>query len=62
MTSHTERHEHKSPRCKPSDEGKICQEAACVHDHHVSRHVEVRCEPKAGHHDVYECVHEMQRT
>ena len=56
----TESHEHKGPQCKPADEGNICQESACVHDHHVSRHVEVRCTPKAGDQGVFECVHETQ--
>jgi len=62
MTSQTERHEHKSPQCKPADQGEICGETACLHDHHVSRHVEVQCTPKAGHDDVFECVHETQRA
>jgi hypothetical protein len=60
MNHRTERHEHKNPQCKSSDQGKICQETACVHDHHVSRHAEVRCSPKEGHKDVFECVHEMK--
>ncbi len=29
MNTKTETHEHKSPQCKPADEGKICQESAC---------------------------------
>jgi hypothetical protein len=62
VNRHTESHEHKSPRCKPADAGSICQESACVHDHHVSRHIEVRCTAKAGHPDVFECVHETQRA
>lgn len=62
MSSETERHEHKSPQCKPSDAGKVCHEEACAHDHHVSHHVEVRCTPKQGHEGVYECVHEAQHT
>jgi hypothetical protein len=30
----TESHEHKSPQCKPADEGKISQEDVfeCVHE------------------------------
>ncbi|HTV93927.1 MAG TPA: hypothetical protein VMG98_14560 [Verrucomicrobiae bacterium] len=53
----TERHQHKAPQCKSSDAGTICQEEACRHDHHISRHVEVSCAPAKGQSDLYDCVH-----
>ncbi len=56
-TDKTESHTHKSPQCKPSDAGTVCQEETCLHDHHISRHVEVRCEPIQGQRDLYNCVH-----
>jgi len=54
-TEQTERHEHKGSQCKTK--GKICEETSCLHDHHVSRHVEISCRPVAGKSGVYECVH-----
>ena len=53
----TTHHEHNGPQCKESDEGVICREDACRHDHHVSRHVEVSCTPVKGKKDVFTCVH-----
>jgi hypothetical protein len=50
------KHEHAGPQCK-SHKGEICPEEHCKRDHHVSRHVEVRCKPAAGQKDRYECVH-----
>jgi hypothetical protein len=52
-----ETHEHKGPQCKPSDAHKICQEQACLRDHHVSSHTEVKCTPVEGQSDLYNCVH-----
>jgi hypothetical protein len=55
-------HEHKGPQCKTSDAGTVCQEASCLHDHHISRHTEVRCSPAEGKADTYNCVHEAKVT
>jgi hypothetical protein len=52
-----ETHEHKGPQCKSSDANKICQEQACLRDHHVSAHTEVKCTPVEGKTDLYNCVH-----
>lgn len=58
----TERHEHGGAQCKPSDRGTICQEESCRRDHHVSEHIEVKCEPIEGQSGRYNCVHEMSKA
>jgi hypothetical protein len=58
----TESHEHKGPQCKASDAGALCHEQACLHDHHISHHVEVSCTPVKGQADLFNCVHMMSRS
>lgn len=53
----TESHQHKSPQCKTPEAGAICHEQVCLHDHHVSRHIEVSCTPAEGQSELFNCVH-----
>jgi hypothetical protein len=32
----------------------------CLHDHHITRHVEVNCSPVGGQSDLYSCVHKLE--
>jgi len=54
----TESHEHGGAQCKSN--GELCHAEACRHDHHVSRHVEVRCIPVEGRTDRFNCLHEKR--
>ena len=54
-SNQTERHEHKGPQC--TTHAAVCKNEACVHDHQVSRHVEISCTPVEGKRDTYTCVH-----
>lgn len=57
-----ETHEHKGPQCKPSDANTVCQAQACLRDHHVSSHTELKCTPVEGQSDLYSCVHAGSRS
>ncbi|HTW84462.1 MAG TPA: hypothetical protein VMD91_10370 [Candidatus Sulfotelmatobacter sp.] len=59
-TMETEVHEHPGPQCDATNQGAICKEASCRHDHHVSRHMEVTCTPVHGRPDYFSCAHKKQ--
>jgi hypothetical protein len=52
-----ELHEHDGPQCAHFNEGAICKEVACRHDHHVSSHMEVNCTPVQGQPNRFSCAH-----